>query len=63
MKNGKSTTDSVPSTKKLTIEKCKQQAKMHQNKNFRQIHYKNFFEKLWKVDQKTKNVCFFNNSK
>ena len=32
------TTDSVPSsTKKLTTEKCKQQAKMHQNKIFRQI--------------------------
>ena len=53
------TMGSVPSSKKLTTEKCKQQAKMHQNKNFRQIHYKHFFEKLWKVDQKTKNVHYY----
>ena len=44
-------------------EKCKQQAKMHQKKKLCQIQYKFFFEQFWKVEQKTKLVHFFNNSK
>ena len=59
----RSTADSVSLAKILSAEKCKQQAKMHQKKNSVRYLYKNFFEQFWKVDQKTKIVHFFNNSK
>ena len=53
------TGSSLKLAKMLRAEKRKQQAKMHQKKFFRQILYKKKFEQLWKVDQKTKIVCFF----
>ena len=49
------TTNSVPSTKKLTTEKCKQQAKMHQNKNF---HQKTFLRNSRRVIKKQKMFVF-----
>ena len=47
----------------LRAEKRKQQAKMHQKKNYRQSLNKIFFEQLWKVVENTKVVHYFDNSK
>ena len=33
------------------------------NKNYRQLLIKNFFEQLWKVDKNTKVAHYFDNSK
>ena len=57
------TGSSLTLSKMLRAEKRKQQAKMHQKKNYRQSFIKKFFEQLWKVVENTKVVHYFDNSK
>ena len=57
------TGSSLTLAKMQRAEKCKQQAKMHKKKNYRQSLIKFFFEQLWKFVENTKVVHYFDNSK